>query len=128
MAPRQRTAELQQVGYNEWVAPALRGYLMVCCGCGLRHRMDFRRYRGRLHRGQIQFRARRLRRQETPMAKKQAKEPNMADSTLRLHRSLKKEVDLLRDQFAKRVAEVEARVTDLEERFEDEDQDPDGED
>jgi hypothetical protein len=27
---------------NEWIKPAMTGYIMECCGCGMMHRMDFR--------------------------------------------------------------------------------------
>lgn len=38
-----------------WIQPIRRGYIMVCCDCGLRHRMDFR-----VKAGQAQFRAWRM--------------------------------------------------------------------
>ncbi len=39
---------------NEWVQPRMRHHRMKCCDCGLVHEMDFR-----IHRGRIQFRAKR---------------------------------------------------------------------
>jgi hypothetical protein len=37
---------------GEWVQPIRRGYKLMCCDCGLVHRMDFR-----VHRRRVQFRA-----------------------------------------------------------------------
>jgi len=39
---------------NEWIQPVRKNYKMCCCDCGLVHEMDFR-----MHKGRIQFRARR---------------------------------------------------------------------
>lgn len=39
---------------NEWVQPVRRDYKMACCDCGLVHNLDFR-----IHKGRVQFRARR---------------------------------------------------------------------
>lgn len=33
---------------GEWIQPIRKGYRLVCCDCGLVHRMDFRIYRGRV--------------------------------------------------------------------------------
>lgn len=32
----------QQVHDGEWVNPVMRGYKTKCCGCGLKHRMNFK--------------------------------------------------------------------------------------
>lgn len=40
---------------GDWQTPVNKDYIIECCDCGLRHRMDFR-----LHYGDIQFRAVRL--------------------------------------------------------------------
>lgn len=37
---------------GEWVQPIRRGYKMMCCDCGLVHKMNFR-----IKRGRIQFQA-----------------------------------------------------------------------
>ena len=42
---------------TEWVEPIRRGYRMICCDCGLVHRMDFR-LTGDKHKV-IQFRVKR---------------------------------------------------------------------
>lgn len=39
---------------NEWVQPVMDNYGMMCCDCGLVHRLDFR-----VQNGRVQFRARR---------------------------------------------------------------------
>lgn len=44
-------------GFTKWIQPQPRGYLMVCCDCGLAHEMDFRVVGVR--KLQAQFRARR---------------------------------------------------------------------
>lgn len=41
-------------GWSRWVQPVVRGYLLSCCDCHLVHHMDFR-----IHKGRIQFRAKR---------------------------------------------------------------------
>jgi len=46
---------LKPVKDGEWIQPRMRGYLLGCCDCGLRHRMNFR-----LYGGHIQFQAFRL--------------------------------------------------------------------
>jgi len=37
---------------GEWEAPAMRGYKLMCCDCGLVHRMDFK-----IRDGYVEFRA-----------------------------------------------------------------------
>ena len=54
-------------GWSRWVQPVKRGYLMPCCDCRLCHWMDFR-----IHRGRVQFRARRAIRYTT---RERAKQP-----------------------------------------------------
>lgn len=39
---------------NEWQTPIYRGYKIICCDCGLVHKVDFR-----YDFGQIQFRVKR---------------------------------------------------------------------
>lgn len=41
-------------GWSRWVQPVMKGYLLSCCDCRLVHRLDFR-----IHKGRIQFRAKR---------------------------------------------------------------------
>lgn len=41
-------------GWSRWVQPVRRGYVLVCCDCGLAHKMDFRVAEGR-----VQFKAKR---------------------------------------------------------------------
>jgi hypothetical protein len=53
---RKRRLVLDQLYDGEWVSPVQRGYVLECCKCSLRHVVDFR-----LVKGQIQFRARRVR-------------------------------------------------------------------
>ena len=48
--------KLDQIRDGEWVTPFRRGYVLGCCRCGLRHRVDFR-----VAKGTLQFRAVRLR-------------------------------------------------------------------
>ena len=43
------------VAPNEWITIAWEGQHEECCDCGLRHVVDYR-----VHRGKLQFRARRL--------------------------------------------------------------------
>ena len=45
-------ASYERPSSGEWFEPRLRGYRLMCCDCGLVHRVDFRIYRG-----QIQMRA-----------------------------------------------------------------------
>ena len=44
-----------EIAEGAWIQPVRRNYIMSCCDCGLRHRLDFRMYRGR-----VQFRAWRM--------------------------------------------------------------------
>ena len=44
-------------GFTRWIQPVEKGYLLVCCDCGLVHEMDFRVAGVRKKRAQ--FRARR---------------------------------------------------------------------
>lgn len=44
-------------GWSRWVQPAMRGYLLSCCDCGLVHRLDFRIVGP--ERDAVQFRAQR---------------------------------------------------------------------
>lgn len=34
--------KIRDVKDGEWVRPVMSGYVMECCRCGLKHRMDFR--------------------------------------------------------------------------------------
>ena len=36
---------------GEWIQPIKQGYKLVCCDCGLVHKLDFR-----VHKGRVQFR------------------------------------------------------------------------
>ena len=36
---------------EEWIQPVMRGYKMICCDCGLVHKLNFR-----IHKGRVQFR------------------------------------------------------------------------
>lgn len=47
-------------GFTEWIQPVKKGYLMVCCDCGLAHEMEFRVSKDAKPRAQ--FRARRAER------------------------------------------------------------------
>ena len=49
-----RTPTLQD---GEWVTPIMRGYRLVCCACGVVHRLNFR-----IVKGVLTFQAFRLRR------------------------------------------------------------------
>ncbi len=53
--------KLPQVKSGEWVAPRLKGYVMECCDCGLRHRLNFRLKIVSGDRLQLQFQAFRTR-------------------------------------------------------------------
>jgi hypothetical protein len=44
---------------NVWQTPIAKGYKLICCQCGLIHSADFR-----VHKGDVQFRLRRLRGKE----------------------------------------------------------------
>lgn len=46
--------ETNQMSHNEWCQPVRKGYSLACCDCDLVHLLDFR-----IHKGHIQFRARR---------------------------------------------------------------------
>jgi hypothetical protein len=46
---------VDEIKDNEWQTPIYKNYKLVCCGCGLTHLTDFR-----MHKGNIQFRVRRL--------------------------------------------------------------------
>jgi len=56
-----KPAKPDQLHDGEWTEPVLRGYIMECCGCGLRHRVDFR-----LKDVQIQFKATRVKQEAKP--------------------------------------------------------------
>ena len=58
--------EFPDVKAGKWVQPIPTGYLMMCCGCGLVHRLDFRVVKDNRTRGKatlqnaryrVQFRA-----------------------------------------------------------------------
>lgn len=29
-------------GFSKWIPPAMKGYRLICCDCGLSHEMEFR--------------------------------------------------------------------------------------
>ena len=62
-------------GWTRWVKPTMRGYLMVCCDCGLHHWMDFA-----IHDDRVFFKAKRAagytRRERSKMHKRQNKGNN----------------------------------------------------
>lgn len=72
---------LKQIHDGEWVSPVHRGYVLACCDCGLRHRMDFRATK----KG-VQFRATRLTR-KTMAAKKWIQASGVAQNKGGLHRA-----------------------------------------
>ncbi len=47
MTDRQSGAQVRDVKDGEWIRPRMEGYVMECCRCGLRHRMEFRHTRER---------------------------------------------------------------------------------
>lgn len=49
-------SKLPQIYDNQWVSPVHKGWVSECCSCGVRHKWDFR-----VVKGQVQFRARRVR-------------------------------------------------------------------
>lgn len=42
---------------GEWIQPRMRNYFLMCCDCGLTHRMDFRIVRKPNGTQRVQFRA-----------------------------------------------------------------------
>jgi hypothetical protein len=48
--------KLKQIQNNEWETPIYKGYILECCKCGLRHKIDFRIN----NKGQIEFKANRI--------------------------------------------------------------------
>jgi hypothetical protein len=46
---------MKQIKDNEWQTPVNKGYIIECCECGLKHKMDLRVYKG-----DIQFKVKRI--------------------------------------------------------------------
>lgn len=54
---------------GDWVQPVMRGYHLICCGCGLTHRMNFRIHtdsRGKQHVLMQAFRMRPIKTRQYP--------------------------------------------------------------
>jgi hypothetical protein len=46
LTPRiRKEREVGPRGFSRWVNPAMKGYLLQCCDCGLVHELEFKAFR-----------------------------------------------------------------------------------
>jgi hypothetical protein len=52
--------KIEQFEDNKWYRPKMKGFIHKCCGCGLKHRVDFKVYQDKDDPAPIEFKWKRL--------------------------------------------------------------------